>query len=75
MVLKPGGTAGTIWAQVQELQGTTAVQEVLPFGLAEAPESATEHRLTGPQGAPRLQAYVHHTQGCHEVGCDHNPNA
>lgn len=29
-ILKPGGTAGTIWAQVQGLQDTIAVQEALP---------------------------------------------
>lgn len=31
-VLKPSGTAGTIWAQVQGLQDTIAVQEALPCG-------------------------------------------
>lgn len=58
-VLKPSGTEGTIWAQVQGHQDTTVVQEALPcglgkggqFGLEEAPESGGRHPLAGHEGA------------------------
>ena len=67
-VLKPSGTAGTLWTQVQGFQNTTAVQEALPcgwedggqFGVGEAPESGGRHQATGHRGALRLQAHFHH---------------
>lgn len=74
----PGGTADTIWRQVQGLQDTTAAQEALPrgsegggrFGLGEV---QSLERGFSPSRALRAQADLHHVQGCPGDGGDGCP--
>ena len=54
-VLKPGGVAGAIWAQIQRLQHSIAVQEAFPCGserggqfcVREAPEFGRRSQVGG----------------------------